>query len=786
MISLYDLISPFAKRIITRMSKSTLPVVDGKIKLNGLDQPIEIIRDEWGIPHIFAQNQSDLFFGQGFVHAQDRLWQMELNRRTAQGRLSEIFGEIALDTDRVVRTFGFNRLAKSDWEMYDERTRESVRAYSRGVNAFLETNQKKLPVEFKLTRHNPEPWQALDSIAFMRVMMWQLSHAWYGEIIRAEIIQVTNPERAAELEIHYPGQNPTTLPAGIEFNLLDPEGKLIRSPGPYLNRGIGSNSWAISGSKSTTGKPYLCNDMHLQISLPSLWYHIHLVAKEYHVTGVSLPGIPAVLVGHNDTIAWGMTLAFTDCEDLFIERFNPDSSNQYLTENGWQDSENVMEKIYIKGNKEPHTENVVITRHGPVISDVIGYSQERLAVNSMALRQSFAFKGWLDLNQASSWNDFVDAMNHIDAPQLGVTYADIDGNIGYWITGKVPIRRKGNGQVPVPGWTGDYEWVDVVPFDQMPHSFNPEVGYALNCNNCIIPEDYPYFLGNVWMNGYRARRIADVLESKKKLSQEDFQKLQLDFICLPGIEFISHIKDIAIEELEIQNAVEILSNWDGILSPDSVGGTLYEVIRYSLVKNLLEPALGSELCNKVMGQGFHPLLLPSNEFFGHDTVTMLRLLSNPDSWWVKNAGGKKKLIIRSIKQALSWLHNELGPDMKNWQWGKIHRVVYSHALSLQRPLDKVFNRGPFPIGGDTDTTCQTAMFPNDPYDNLAWAPSFRQIIDMSDLSRSVAVYSPGQSGQLGSQHYDDLIDPWLEGNYYPILWTRDQIENAAKSRLYLE
>ena len=259
------------------------------------------------------------------------------------------------------------------------------------MNAFLETNQKRLPVEFTLTRHKPESWQPLDCIAFMRVMMWQLSHAWYGEIIRAQIIQVTNPERAAELEIHYPGQNPTTLPAGIEFNLLDPEGKLIRSPGPYLNRGIGSNSWAISGSKSTTGKPYLCNDMHLQISLPSLWYHIHLVAKEYHVTGVSLPGIPAVLVGHNDTIAWGMTLAFTDCEDLFIERFNPDSSNQYLTENGWQDSENVMEKIYIKGNKEPHTENVVITRHGPVISDAIGYSQERLAVNSMALRQSFAF-----------------------------------------------------------------------------------------------------------------------------------------------------------------------------------------------------------------------------------------------------------------------------------------------------------------------------------------------------------------------------------------------------------
>ena len=786
MNSLYDLISPLARWIITRMSKRNLPQVDGKIKLTGLDQPVEIIRDSWGIPHIFANNPSDLFFAQGFVHAQDRLWQMELNRRTAQGKLSEIFGEIALDTDRTVRTFGFNRLAKSDWELFDDQTQEWMLAYSKGVNAYIDTNKKSLPVEFTLIQHKPDPWHPLDSIAFMRVMMWQLSHAWYGEIIRAQVIQATNPERAAELEIHYPGQNPTTLPDGIEFNLLDPEGQLAGATGPYLNRGIGSNSWAISGSKSITGKPYLCNDMHLQISLPSLWYHVHLIAEDYHVTGVSLPGIPSVLVGHNDRIAWGMTLAFTDCEDLFIERFNPDSSNQYLTEDGWLDSEIIIEKINIKGKNEPHNENVVITRHGPVISDVVGYSQERLAVNSMALRQSSAFKGWLALNQASSWNDFVDAMNHIDAPQLGVTYADIEGNIGYWITGKVPIRGKGNGQVPVPGWTGEYEWVDVVPFDHMPHSFNPQSGYALNCNNCIIPNDYPYFLGNVWMNGYRAQRIAEVLDSKSKLSSEDFQKLQMDFTCLPGAEFISYFKDITSDDPQVQKALEILCNWDGNLNPESVGGTLYEVIRYSLVRNLLEPVLGEDLCNKVMGQGFHPLLLSSNEFYGHDTVTMLRLLSNPDSWWVQSAGGRKKLLVRSTKQALNWLNEELGADINNWQWGKIHRVIYSHALSLQKPLDKVFNRGPFPIGGDTDTTCQTAMFPNDPYDNLAWAPSFRQIIDMSDLSRSVAVFSPGQSGQIGSLHYDDLIDPWLEGKYYPVLWTRDQIEKAAEARLILE
>lgn len=782
----YDILAPVARPIITWMSRRNLPQTDGRIKVEGLIEPVEVIRDKWGIPHIMAKNPSDLFFAQGFTHAQDRLWQMEVNRRTAQGRLSEIFGEIALDTDRAVRTFGFNRLAQTDWDLYDDFAKEAIVAYTKGVNAYLEANQSKLPVEFTLIRHQPGPWHPLDSIAFMRIMMWQLSHSWYSEIVRAQVIEATNPERAAELEIHYPEQNPTTLPTGIDFNLLDSEGQLTKAPGPFINRGIGSNAWAVSGDKSITGKPYLCNDMHLQISLPSLWYQAHLAAGTYQVAGVTLPGVPGVMVGHNAHIAWGMTLAFTDCEDLFIERFNPDSPNEYLTEDGWKEAEIITERISVKGEVNPHLEKIVITRHGPVVSDVVGYTQERVAVNSMALRPSIAFQGWLVLDQAAGWDEFVEAMKLIDAPQLGVTYADTEGNIGFWVTGKVPIRENGNGQIPVPGWTGEYEWVDVVPFDQMPHSFNPECGYVLNCNNRIIPEDYPYYLGNEWMNGYRARRITDKLVSKDKFSPDDFRKLHLDFTCLPGLELLPHLHGFTSDDPDIQKAVEILNNWDGKLNPESIGGTIYEVFRYSLVRNLLEPALGEDLCNKIMGQGFHPLLLQSNEFYGHDTVTMLRLLDNQNSWWVQNAGGKSELLTKSIKQSVDWLKDELGSDMSKWHWGKIHRVSFQHSLSLQKPLDSVFNRGPFPIGGDTDTPCQTAMLPNDPYDNQAWAPSFRQIVDLSDLSQSVAVFPPGQSGQLGSPHYSDLIDPWITGEYFPVLWTKDQIEKASKARLILE
>jgi penicillin amidase len=786
MADLLDIVTPVVKWIITSLSRRNLPQTQGRIKVEGIIRPVEIMRDSWGIPHIYAENTQDLFFAQGYVHAQDRLWQMELNRRTAKGCLSEIFGAIALDTDRAVRTFGFHRLAKGDWDLFDDFTQDTIRSYTAGVNSFIARNQSKLPVEFTLIRHKPEPWDPIDSLSFMRIMMWQLSHAWYSEIVRSQIIKATGPELAAELEINYPSSNPSSLPEGIEFNLMDAEGQLSKADGPFINRGIGSNAWVVSGEKSTTGKPYLCNDMHLAISVPGLWYQSHLKAGDYHVAGVSIPGIPGVLVGHNAHVAWGMTLAFTDCEDLFIERFDPDAPNKYLTEDGWQDAEIVQEKIIIKGENEPHIEQVMVTRHGPVISDIVGHEQEKLAVNSMALRPSTAYRGWLVLNKSTNWDDFVDAMHYIDAPQLNVVYADTDGNIGYWITGTVPIRRNGTGEIPVPGWTGEYEWIDTIPFDKMPHALNPASGYIVTCNNCVTTTDYPYFLGNTWMNGYRARRISDVLESKESFSANDFRNLQLDFTCLPGLELASLIRSLNFQDPEIQGAFESFIKWDGQLVTETIGGTIYEVLRYTLVRNLLLPTLGEELCNKMMGEGFHPLLLSTSEFYGQDTVALLRLLKDPNSWWVKNAGGFQLVVEESLKQTVHWLRDELGPDMNSWQWGNIHRVTFAHALSLQKPLDIVFNLGPFPIGGDTDTTCQTAMLPNEPYDNQAWSPSFRQIIDMGNLSQSLAAIPPGQSGQLGSKHYDNLIEPWLAGEYFPVLWTRDQITKASKSTLVLE
>jgi penicillin amidase len=429
---------------------------------------------------------------------------------------------------------------------------------------------------------------------------------------------------------------------------------------------------------------------------------------------------------------------------------------------------------------------VIVTRHGPIISDVVGYPQQRLAVCSMALRPCLALSGWLKLNTAGCWDEFAEAVRLIEAPQLNVAYASVDGNIGYWVTGKVPVRAKGDGNVPAPGWTGEYEWTGEVPFEDMPHALNPKQNFVVTCNNKIVPESYPHFLGSVWMNGYRAGRIESILKSKKELSTEELGAIHLDFTCLPGQELVARLEGLENEDPDIRLALERLRAWDGRLDPESVAGALYEVTRYSLARGLFDPCLGPDLALRVMGQGFHPLLFLAHEFYGHDTVTLLRLLDQPDSWWMEKAGGRQALLERSLKQAVEWLRRELGPDPDGWQWGKIHRVTFEHSLALRKPLDLVFNRGPYPIGGDTDTPCQTAMLPGAPYDSQACSPTFRMVADMGDLSRSLAVAPPGQSGQLGSPHYDDMIEPWLKGEYHPMLWTREQVEAEAKNRLILE
>ncbi|MBM2848371.1 MAG: Penicillin acylase family protein [Anaerolineales bacterium] len=735
-----DLLASLLQLPFNLLNRSARPVTTGALKLPGLRARVEVIRDQWGIPHIYAANHHDLFVAQGFVHAQERMWQMEMNRRMAMGQLAAAFGELALDTDRLTRTLGFTRLAQADLALLDDYAREAGEAYAEGVNAFLD--RRKLPVEFTLTGLRPARWTVIDSLAIARVMLFNLSTSWSSELVRAQLIEKLGPERAADLDIKWPERDTlcATLPDGIVFNRLQPDGKMLAERGPFLGRvaeggGRGSNAWAIAGWRSTTGKPILCNDMHLKITTPGIWYIIHLVGGEYEVTGASVAGIPGVEVGHNAHIAWGATLTFSDAQDLFVEKLDPANPRRYDFRGEWHDCEVIQEEIAVKGRATPHVEEVRITRHGPLICAPLPEVGDTITLNSYALRPSPAMNGFLRLDRARGWDDFVDAVREITAPQLNIMYADAlgeRGNIGYWVTGTHPVRAKGQGTIPVPGWSGEYEWVGEIPFEEMPHALNPERGYIVSCNHRIVDTDdptgtsrdapagrlYPHFLGLHWMNGYRAQRLVAEIERKGRLSPDDCRAFHMDFHSLPGLELVRRLKDLSLSpaDPDAALALKLLMDWNGWLGADSVGGTVYEVTLTRLVHNLIEPALDPELFDKFMGgKGPHPLLYPNTEFLGHSTVTVFAMLDDPDSVWVKDAGGREAVMEKSLAEAARWLKEKLGPDPAGWQWGKLHQITLPHSLAVAPHRRRHRHRVPDRLqpGRALSPGCVRALLPRD-------------------------------------------------------------------------
>lgn len=780
------------------LGRARQPVLEGSMTIPGLSGKVEIIRDRWGVPHIYASTNRDLFFAQGFVHAQDRLWQMETHRRLARGRLAELVGEVALETDRASRAFGFDRIGQADWATPGALWHEAMEAYAAGVNAYLSSPRRRLPVEFTLLGHRPEPWTPRDSNAFARLVSWELSHAWCSEITRAQLIEAVGPERAAELEISYPPENPVTLPLGVEFRRLEPTAGLPGAGGPHLARGQGSNSWVVSGAHTTTGRPFLCNDTHLNITTPSIWYEAHLEGGDFRVIGFSIPGVPGIMIGHNERIAWGITLAFTDCEDLFVEQFEDGAGERasgpkppYRYAGQWLEAEVVAEPIRVKGRPEPVANEVVITRHGPLIGDVVGCPGKKLAISSMALRPGPVIDAWLGLDLAKGWDDFAAACRKLEAPQLNITYADVDGNIGYWVTGKVPVRAKGSGMVPAVGWTGEQEWVSEVPAAEMPHALNPAAGYLVTCNNRMVPDSYPHYLGSVWMNGFRARRLTSLIEEAlaagRRLGPKEFAAMQTDFMCLPGLEFVRRLEAFdGGGDPDLELALRLLRAWDGRLTADCLGGTVYEVARRTILADVLGRALGPELVARVLGLGSHPLLYPVNEYNGQDVVALLRMLDDPDSWWLGQAGGREAVVRRGLGETVRWLRAKLGPDERGWRWGRLHRIFFPHAMGAMPPLDRVFNLGPGAIGGDNDTPWMTGLVPGPSYDANGAAPAMRQIIDLADFDRSLFLVVPGQSGNQAGRHRDDLTRLWLQGEYQPMAWSRPEVEEVAETRLVLE
>jgi penicillin amidase len=769
-----------------------LPHVSGTITLAGLDASVEVIRDRWGVPHIYASTTHDAYFAQGFVHAQDRLWHMELNRRVGSGRLVELFGEIALETDRWVRILGFRRAAEGDFAALDAASRALLEAYAAGVNAFLDRRAGRLPIEFVLLHHRPERWQPVDTLVWAKVMAWGLSNNWDMEIHRARLISRLGEEIAAQLEPFYRDDHPVIVPDVDYVRLGETPLSRAEAAGPFLGGGpgAGSNNWVVHGSRTDTGQPLLANDPHLAMQMPSIWYENHLSSEDgLDVIGVTFPGVPGVIIGHNRHVAWGVTNGSTDCQDLYVERVNPDNNRQVEYQGEWEDVQVVYETIQVKGRATPVTEPVSITRHGPIITPLVPGETQALALRWTAHEPGTIVRAVAGINRASNWGEFQAALRDWDVPSQNFVYADVAGNIGYTLAGKIPIRARGDGRTPVPGWTDEYEWTGYIPFEELPRSFNPAKGYVVTANNRPVDDSYPHPLAGEWLNGFRAQRIIDLLMARDKVSNHDFRVIHTDVYSLPGREMADYLVQLSTDDSELQQAIGYLKAWDHQLSADSIAGAIYEAFLLKMLRNTFGGVVG-DLIETYLGTGPHLLLSPVNGYMGRVTVVLLRFMAqNPAPW--PGLGSESRWPTRddcahaSLREAIDELKRVLGPDVTQWTWGRLHSVIFAHPMGQVKPLNRLFNRGPYPLGGDTDTVWQAAFIPGRPYGPESFTASYRQIIDLGNLANSVCVNTTGQSGQPGSRHYDDQIDDWRFGRYHPMLFDRVQVEEQAEARLEL-
>ncbi len=779
-----------------------LPKTRGTLRLHELHEPVEIITDRYGVPHIYASNEDDLYLAQGYVHAQHRLWQMELNRRIGSGRLAEIFGEVALEADRFMRRLGMHRAAASGVEKLPPHSGRMLNAYTRGVNAFINGHLHNLPLEFTLLRLKPDPWQVADILQWGKMMGWNLGGNWETEIIRSLLVAKLGPERASTLESGYDPAHPLIVPTGVAYEGINPglleQYNWLKQLSGFGLAG-GSNNWVLDGTMTTTGAPLLCNDPHLGQAVPSIWFECHLVAGDIDVVGASFPGAPGVVIGHNRFVAWGVTNAVSDVQDLYIEKFNPTDTSQYEFMGKWENAQVYQETIHVKGRHQPVIEEVRVTRHGPVLTTIkppsTTYDEQAaelpLSLSWTGLEHHDLIEAIADMAVATTISEFRTALRNWDVPAQNFVFADTNGDIGYLMAGAIPLRTQGQALLPSPGWTGEYEWTGLIPFAELPQTTNPPQHFIATANNRVIDDTYPYYITHEWLNGYRAQRISDLLTSKGKLAPSDMAAIQADQYALPAEEIVPPMLSIAPRTLLARQAQELLRTWDYMLTPDSVGAALYTTFLRKLERIVFSVPLGDDeaLLKRYLGNGT-TVLSPTNGYTGRSKPLLIRLLKARDDHWfdssvVPNGPRTWEATIQiAFEATVEELTARLGNDPTRWQYGKIHAMTYSHVLGLIKPLDKLFNRGPYPVGGDIDTVNVGVVVPNQP-ERVITVPSFRQIVNLADLAGSLSIHAPGQSGHIASKHYGDFIKPWRNAEHHPMLFAYQTIRANAEGVLHM-
>ena len=762
-----------------------LPQLDGTASLPGLQQNVTVERDNWGVPHIRAASVEDLVEAQGYVIAQDRLWQMDLLRRAARGQLSEILGPATLDVDKDFRTLNFSRAAQRDLAMMDPASRKLMEAYARGVNHFIQQHSSRLPVEFTLLNYKPQPWQPTDSLVISGYMYRTLTDTREEEIRRAIVTAKVSPELARDLfsqeasmdhfvvgdpNADHKPNDPAKADANDEDDdemdvddVLKADYKLhpppaaatapdltsvlakevaawLRQSRRDIRHSLGSNNWVVSGDHTATGRPLLANDTHLELTIPPIWYELHVTAPGWNVKGFTLPGAPLVVIGHNDRIAWGFTNNGADVLDLYIETFNPDVPDEYRVNGQWKKADVFDEVIRVRGAPDEHMK-LFVTRHGPVVQregDKV-YAMRWTALEPGGLSGTYYWLG-----SAQNWGEFREIMRKVWGPAQNAVFADVDGNIGYLMAARVPVRKKGYGEVPVPGDTDDYEWTGYIPFEELPQVFNPESGLIVTANARVVGPNYKPYLTDNWEEPYRTARIYDLLHDKHDLRPEDMLKVQADTYSYPHVflaeQLAAAARIVPPKDLRARRLIYQAKDWNGNADPNSYVLSFLDAAQYGALNLILEPKLGKD----------------AELYQWRSLVFLQRILTErPARWLPPNFKNYDELLSAAADLAVRRLEERTkDPNPEDWPWKRFNYLDMLHPIGREGILKKLLSISGQPQPG-TDWSPRAA--------SRSHGPSERFVANLADWDQSILLIPAGQSGQPGSEHYTDQYSYWFEG-----------------------
>lgn len=755
--------------IASGYTKKSMAQLEGTIELPMLEHEVVVTTDEDGVPHIQAENDHDLYMAQGYVQAEDRMFQMELSRRQASGTLSEVVGDSAIDNDKYFRTLGLRRAAEDSYDLYTDDGKQVLDWFAEGINTYIKEAKEtgSLPVEFKLLGSEPGPWTPIDSLTIGKYMAFDLGGHWEQQAFNYYLLNQFDDDKAYELFPDYPENKPEIIREDEVDVASSFEHAVIP---PTFN---GSNNWVVGGDKTASGMPLLADDPHLGLATPSIWYQMHLKTDEVNVSGVIFAGVPGIILGQNEQIAWGVTNTGPDVQQLYMEKQNPEKPGEYLFDDEWEEAQVIDEPIKVKDQK---TEDYQVkeTRHGPIVSEFAEDSGEDtvFSLRWTALDPTTELESILEINRAGNWEEFEKGLEKFLAPAQNFVFAAKDGTIAYKANGNIPIYEDGDDALlPLPGWNKKYVWKDYIPFDKLPRVVNPEKGFIASANNKVVGDDYPYHISNMWAQPYRYERIVEVLEESDELTATDMKDLQMDTMNLQAREFVplflAQLENTQLNESE-KEALALLEKWNFDDDVEAVEPLIFHRWMDEIETSLYADDIPENVMHLFGGQAQATDMLLRKAAKGEEPI------------WIEESGGLEKLLHTSLNNMLADLTDQYGEDISKWSWGDYHQVQFDHPLSAVSPvLAYFFNHDkPIPVGGSSVTPMAASY--NNATGEVDHGASWRFVADMSDSKTGFHIVGPGQVGHFRSEWYHDQMADWVDGTYH-----ETRLDDDPKNKLLL-